>query len=385
MKKITILQSLQKEKENTKQLILTSVFLAIGVDSLTTGLLNLLGLDLQAHLMVFVGLLLVIVAIIYNLIYGISRLDKEAKFEGFVIYNSETKEIVPVNRYEVSEDMVKYLKAAFIENKAMKTLWDKEPINKFCFVGGKEGERVKAITTDSGALFIELMEYCIIEQLSLHLSSYFTNSNLKKTVELSRSDIPDILLDNRFMKLFSEDMKNRELFIEEFNEDTPLNGKIVSAYHSSGAVFNEFDLILPKKSRVKRISKNQILIETNMFSLSVMCLFGGFGAVLPRDFEKNYIGLANDGRFNSYSFNVEISIRFKFASFFFPSKWSYYNWADEFVERIEEYISNEAYFQHINWETASTIIRCQDIINKEKAMEGSENSLTSMRKQTKEE
>lgn len=363
MKKVKIIQSLQQEKENTKQLILTSVFLAIGVDSLTAGLLSKLGLDLQANLSVVVGIILIIVAIIYYLFYGISKLDKEAKFEGFVIYESKTKEIVPVNRYEVSEDMVRYLRAAFIENKAMKTLWDKEPIDKFRLIGGKKGEIAKAITPDSGALFIELIEYCVIEQLSLHLSAYFNNSGLKDIVELSRSDVPDILLDNRFMKLFSEDMQNRELFIEDFNKDnSPTNGKIVSAYHSSGAVFNEFDLILPKKSKVKRISKNQILIETNMFSLSIMCLFEGFGTVLPEGFEKNYIGLPNDRRFNTYQFDVEISIKFKFCSFFLPSKWSYYNWADDFIGRIDEYLSSETYFQRINWEAASTIISCQNMI-----------------------
>lgn len=358
-----ILQALQNEREITRQLIVTSVFIAMGVDSFVTGLLVVLGLDKQAITLLVVGAILSLVAIIYFLLSNINKLDKNIEFTGFVIYKHETKELFQVSQYEISEDMVRYLDAACVENKALKTLWDAEPINKFKIVGGKPGERALAISTHSGALFIELIEYCIVEQLSLHLSAYFNNSNLNAVEKLSRKDIPDILLNNRFLKLFSEDMQNRELFVERSEDKkAPLNGKIVSAYHPSGAIYKEFDLILPTKSKVKRINKNQIVIETNMFSLSISCLFGGFSTNLPRNFEKYYLGIQDHNKNHVYQFNVEITIKFKARSFFLPNKWDYYTWADDFIERMDNYLSKDTYFQKINWATVSTLLRCNNLL-----------------------
>ncbi len=371
-----ILQSLKKEIENIRQLIITSILLAIGVDSLATGLLVFLGIEQKALILIIVGTVLSCAAIVYFLLTNISNLDKDVKFEGFIIYNNDTKELLPVSRYDISEDMVWYLNAACVENKALKTLWYSEPINNFKIVGGKPGQRALAISTHSGALLIELIEYCVIEQLSLHLSEYFNNSNLKATEELSRKDIPDILLENRFLKLFSEDMQSRELFVKSLEKERPKDGRVVAAYHPSGAIYKEFDLVLPANSKVKRINKNQIVIETNMFTLSICCLFGGFSTVFPRGFKKDYLKIQDNHKIHTYQFNIEISIKFKIRSFFLSNKWNYYMWADDFVERIGNYMSKDIYFTKINWETVSTLLRCQSIllINSKESKEHEQNS-----------
>lgn len=59
-------------------------------------------------------------AVAYYFISSVRKLKKEIKFEGFLIYKPKSKELVPIESYEISEDMVKYLNAAFVENKALK-------------------------------------------------------------------------------------------------------------------------------------------------------------------------------------------------------------------------------------------------------------------------
>jgi hypothetical protein len=356
-----VLHTFKKEKDNTKQLVIISVLISFGVNVLTTGVISYYGLEKNSIILIIIGILLSLGIILFLFISNVKRLNKDVKIDGFVIYNQELRELTLVPKYDISEDMVRYLNASFIENKALKKLWYDEPINQFKIVGGKPGERAIAISTHSGAIFIELLEYCVIEQLSLHLSSYFNNSGLARVKEFEREDIPDVLLENRFLQLFSEDMHNREVFVEtDDKKDFSQGGKVVSAYHPSGAIYKKFDLILPDKSRIKRINKNQIIIETNMLSLSLSCLFGGFGTVLERGFHKYYLGIEEEyPKFHDYQFTIEITIKFKLRSFFFSDKWKYYLWADDFIEKLTKYLSQEAFFHRINWDTVYTLLQCE--------------------------
>jgi len=163
-----ILQAFKKEKDTTKQLVISSVLITFGVNTLNTGVLSYYGLETHSIILIIIGLLFSLGIILFLFISNIKRLNKDVKIDGFVIYNQESRELIVVPKYGISEDMVQYLNASFIENKALKKLWHDEPINQFKIVGGKPGERAMAISTHSGAIFIELLEYCVIEQLSLH-------------------------------------------------------------------------------------------------------------------------------------------------------------------------------------------------------------------------
>lgn len=353
-----ILGTLQEKKEYTKQIIITSILIGIGVNTLVAGIVGISGLESYSVTLIFAGAILSTGAVIYYLLSSIKKLNKEIKLDGFIIYDPENKSLVPVRRYEVVEDMIRYLSAAFSENKAMKTLWESSIISDFKIVGGEPGKKAITNTTESGSLFIELLEYCMIEKLSTHLCDYFNDSEMKNVHEISKKEIPDILLENRFLRLFSEEMNNREVFSEQTSKPHD-KGKIVAAYHSSGAIYQKFDLILPNGSKVTRKNKNFIEIETDMFTLSLGTLFRGFNSVLPLSFEKRYIGLSDPRRMTTYEINVEISIHFKPLAIVSSRKWMYYAWADKFIERIDRYLSKDYYFNKINWSTVQTLLECQ--------------------------
>lgn len=358
-----ILATLQEKKEYTKQIVITSILIGVGVNTLTNGIIGLLGIESYNFTLLISGIILSIGAVIYNLLSSISKLNKVVTFDGCFIYDIGGKSIIPVKRYGIVEDMIEYLNAAFSENKAIQTLWESSSISEFKIVGGKTGERAKAITTESGALFIELLEYCIIEKLSTHLCDYFNKNKMKNIHELSRKEIPDILLENRFLKQFSEDMKNREAFLK-LSSESGKEGKIVTAYNSSGAIYKRFDLSLPAGSKVTRKNKNFIEVETDMFTLRLGFLFGGFNTILPRSFLTQYIGISDLKNIKTFQFNVEVSIKFKPRAVVSSRKWMYYAWADEFIERMYEYISKDYYLEKINWSTVQTILECQQTVSK---------------------
>jgi hypothetical protein len=352
-----LMKSIFDKREHTKELIITTIFIAAGVNSFTTGLILALGLSQNAIVLIVTGLVLSFGAIAVLFFVNIYRINKRVEFEGFIVYNTNSKELLKIPRYKISEDMVKYLKSAFAENKALDTLWHKDVIYKMDIVGETSDRRPIAIATHSGALFIELIEYCLIEKLSTHLADYFNRGHLHETETLEKKDIPSVLMQNRFLKLFTEEMCNREPFIN-WPKDTKKPGRIVYAYSQNGALYHDFDLVLPRKSKVIRINKNTIQIKTKLFSMTIGSLFGGFGTVIPSSFKKYYLGIENIMDYCEYKFNVEVVIKFSWRFLFQGKKWSYYNWTDDFIDKLDNYISKDTFFKTINWDTVCTQIIC---------------------------
>lgn len=368
MKKHRIFLTLIENQKNSYELIMTSVLIAIGVNLLSTGIVELLGIQNKGLILIIIGIIISIGVVVRISISKIKELNQTTKINGFVIYDEENHKLIGVPEYDISTDMVKYLDSAFAENKALEKLWSTESISQFRVAGGKPGERAIGIATHSGALFIELLEYCVIHKLSLHLSAYFNNSDDNQRVrEFKRNDIPEVLLSNRFLKLFSEDMVNREIFA---CHDGPLGdnkdtGTIVYAQNSSGGYYDRFDLTLPEKSTISRKNKNEIVIETPILTLTISCLFGGFGTALKRGFHRYYLGIVTPKiAYCNYKFNVEVNVKFKIRSLFSKEKEIYYAWIDSFLDELSSYIDKDDFFVRIDWDSVYTMLRCNNNANK---------------------
>lgn len=65
---------------------------------------------------------------------------------------------------------------------------------------------------------------------------------------------------------------------------------IVYQSSKSGAVYDRFELVLPK-NRVSRLNEHTIQIDTTKFVLSIDIIYVGVSEVLPLSFEKYYLGV----------------------------------------------------------------------------------------------
>ena len=366
-----VFSSLVNNKKDNYSLIMTSVLVAVGVNLLSTGIVDIFGFQYSEIIFIVLGILLSLGVIAWNALSKLRALNQTTKFKGFVIYDEDNHKIVDVPEYEISTDMAKYQQCASSENKAFEKLWNKDSISPFRAFDNKFDKKMSDSTTQSGTLFIELLEYCLIEKLSLHLSDYFNDVDDKlKVQEFQKNDIPQVLLSNRFLKLFSEDMINREIFTcraDGYEEDVD-NRHVVCAYNFSGGYYHKFDLILPKNSRVTRKGKNEIVIDTPILTLTLTSSFDGFNTVLRSGFNEYYMGFTRHQRasLNDYQFNVEVSVTFKLRSLFLKERTIYYSWIDSFLDTLGEYMGKDRFFERINWDTAYTLIRCANITNKSK-------------------
>ncbi len=347
------IKEIKKQKANTIEIILYSVILGIIINLIS----NALGLifEIKPWIYLVSGIGITIVLISVTLIYNIVKLNQKIKFRGALIIDEQNNnDIITIPNYQISENMNDYLNSAFSENPAIQTLWNEGDFKGFEFVGVDKDKKVIAKTTEAANILIELIEYCLLENLSTFIGDYFNSRSLNENIiTLNQNSVPDILLSNRFMKLFSENPRNRSAFLENKTNDYD---HIVLMTGKNGAVYRRFDLNLPTGSKVYRTNKNAIVINTKLFTLTLKILFGGFNTVIENDFYKYYIH-KRDTAFSEYEFGIEVDVKYKVRSIFRIMDWKYYNWLDDFIDRLQHYCDMETFYKDINWEQSKTIIR----------------------------
>ena len=121
-----IVGGLVLNRKNLIELIVLAVLLAFGVNLVTGNILALTKLSSLVSISLGAGICAGSVLYLATRLFG-KRVARHS-YEAFLIYNEKKNEIIPVPRYEFSEDLHYYLKSAFVENSALKVLWGKEPL-----------------------------------------------------------------------------------------------------------------------------------------------------------------------------------------------------------------------------------------------------------------
>ncbi|HEY5534546.1 MAG TPA: hypothetical protein VIL99_06405 [Ignavibacteria bacterium] len=375
--------TLSKRTDLTK-LILAACILALGIGLIANYLTNLFVLD-RPLIIIFTGLILVFLVVVFFIYSIIVEADKKIGIEGIIALERKTNDIYPIMRYEFSESLVDTLNAVFLENKALKKYWDeefkknesekikknKQKQEKISNIENPESVKnrdigyfaILSVTDDisnkekskSDKILEEVVEYLIIEQLSTHLSTYFNDYDEQDKIikEYTRHDFPEILLKNRIVNLLSTPFEDRDIFVKTGVAEIPSEGEIIAILGGDGSRFSRFDLKLPKGSIVKRPANGILSVENNRIFLQIEINYGKFVATLPKGFEQNYLGL-NHNDLDIRKIDINLRYKIKPIAFFYRSKWNYHNWVDSFAERLIDFFSFETFVEHINWETSLT-------------------------------
>ena len=289
-------------------------------------------------------------SLIYVAVRGGPTLSRRLTLEGIMPVSNEG-EVEAVSRYEFSENMRSYFVAITSENKAIGTAWKKARFGSF---DADETEVTQKTTEFGNQLVREAIEYFALSQLSLHLSEYFQSERRiddETVIRVQRQDIPQLLLDNRFLELFSKPMNEREAFME--HDDNEHGGRIVWATGEDGQLFDLFELILPKGSKVRRMGKNGLRIDTSRFGLLLQAEFDRSSTNFPSEFEELYLGK----RFmevHPLLVRLRVQVDFKWWSIVTRTGWDYYEWLDSFLEKLESNFSFDHFIESSGWPTAHT-------------------------------
>lgn len=341
-------QALVQLQRSTFEIVALAIVLAFGINLLSSGLPVVLNFSSKST--AILGAALSALSLIYVAVRGGPTLSRRLTLEGIMPVTNEG-EVEAVSRYEFSENMHAYIVAITSENKAIGTIWKKARFGSFDF---DETEANQKTTEYGNQLVREAIEYFALSQLSLHLSEYFQSERRiddETVIRVQRRDIPQLLLDNRFLELFSKPMNEREAFMD--HDDDEHGGRIVWATGEDGQLFDLFELILPKGSKLSRMEKNGLRIDTSRFGLLLQAEFDRSSTNFPSKFEELYLGKKFTD-VHPFLVRLKIQVDFKWWSIGTRTGWDYYEWLDSFLEKLESHFSFDHFIDSSGWHTAHT-------------------------------
>ena len=351
------------------ELISVAVMLAIGIELMASQIMQ--SFQIPSWAWYLIGSFLIIIPLVFLSRKLITERNRSSRIGGFFIIQEKENTLLRINRYPLGERLYRHLHAAFVENPALLTLWNREPLRDMFKFDADKGT-IRKGKPASMYLMIEAMEYFVLDRLSMHLSDYFNSyrfdSNLLQ--EFHREDIPQVLLTNRFLELFSRPRDQRPLFTDDDQHSkiptkiiavdsadafaNLYSVKVVSAFSPSGATYHDFCLRLPINSDITRTSERCLRIDTDTFVMELGINFDGFKETLPHRFEELYLDVDSLTEATVYYVGIDVSIKFKLKSLFTRQRWDYYEWIDSFIGSLYDYVDKQNFFQCIGWETALT-------------------------------
>lgn len=341
---------LRVNRAQAVQLLGAAVVLGTGVNLVASYLSERLSGPVSAG----VGIALIFVAFVLLSNRALWPRQRTRTFQGFFIYDNQTNSLANADpRYHLGASLDRYLRAAFAENRAIKSIWDRNPLSSLRPPYEKEGDPDKSLD-----LVRQGAEYFVLRDFSTSLSDYFKTGDYEddELETLSHTDIPDVLLQNKFMKIFAEPMEERSAFLGAGGPSLT-GSNIISANTSEGALYERFQLLLPRGWKVTRSGSDLIEIRTPRFTLTILVNCRGLDAELPLSYLGHFFGgsLGSDSsRYSAFSVDVQIRITPRRAWLVTPRRWKYYRWIDEWMGRVETSISKDAYLDRIGWEAAET-------------------------------
>jgi hypothetical protein len=304
-----------------------------------------------------------------------AKRTQERNYSGFFIVDHVEKKVIPVNRYSYSINLSRYLESACAESQDIRMVLEKSiyvpdttikiPRENIDEEGIEREERAaakKLMATPDRRLILEATEYFVFRMLSTHLTNYFNDEKFKEQnlTKLERKDIPQVLLENRFLNLFSKPMEERVgAFEDQYVSESTKGGSA-----ESNTDFRHFHLILPTKAKVSRIDEKTCEIITQKFTLRVAILYLGADEILPADFEKYYLRLqeyyqrSNPPMVKEKAIQIEVKVFFRNSIFFSTTGIQYYEWLDSYLDKLEEEFSSSYFFKKIGWDSVSTLMDC---------------------------
>jgi hypothetical protein len=352
--KNSFIDNLQISRQSLMEIVVSAFILAFGVNLLSAFFTT----TYHSYLIYFgvIGAVCCFGSILFFIYQITDKRIEKSQYQAFFIYNRVKNRIESVPNYGFSEQMKDYMVATFVENINLRNFWNNRPLEQ---AFPSHPENPSAVRKNSIKFVNELVECIILYRLSTHLEDFFNQTifvedNLKI---FQRSDLPTILLQNRFLETISHPINERPHFDSEEPEN-PATGELISCSGDDGALFEKFKLTLPKNCKITKPTENEIIIDTEKINIVINVDFQGFNADVPEEFLECYLKIDNYEDFSKFLVIINIQITIKFRAFFSGSGWEYYKWVDSFRSDLDSFLSQKYFFEKINWNTVYTILHC---------------------------
>ncbi|MEH6436824.1 hypothetical protein [Massilia sp. DD77] len=370
-------------RETVIEIISVAVVLAVSINLITSYMAERLGADSLGTLIL--GTLFFLIPLIHLIKNIRNSLKTTTEIDGVVAFDIRQKELVDIPGYNFSEKLGKTTKAAFFENPAFQKMWDDNPLippqqHQHESPHSRIDDAVvvySAIYVDGPSMFshspsskllTEACEYYVIELLSDHLANYFQNRDAggQSITELTGSDIPQILLSNRFLKLLTTPFEERPIYTQaSIPAQAPNGGKLKYIQGSDGSIFSTLSLWLPRNTQVTRSDQGPGSLELNgkkaciRFSIA----YSQERIAAPTHFIEMYLGKM-PSNIALLKVKVTVDVKVKATALLSPNGWRLYRWADTLPAKMRKSIDFNAFIERVNWEQIKTQARVSKILKR---------------------
>lgn len=334
-------------RRHSVPVIVIAVILAFGVSLVASAITTAAGIGVRASLLLGVGLLIGGFACAAFWLGPVRWFD--VTISGVLPMDIHHRAL-RIEGYELSRRLQRYLSAIMVEDEATAQFWSLAEIGGR--IAGRQGEG-RHTADGAKALVREALEYFVLDKLSEHLSGYRIAAwpEKDKKIVLQREHVAEIRRGNRFLELFSSPLDTRREFIED---GTGAIRNIRFAISENGALFQHFQLRLPRGSALRRVGHTGLLIDTPRFKLTVSARFDGYNKLLPDEFERLYLGQRLAEAIISYDVQLRLSVEYRWSSFLKVSGWGDYEWVDSFLDKMVDDCAFDTFLANIGWRTAAT-------------------------------
>ncbi|MGM2413359.1 hypothetical protein ACS2MN_07690 [Bacillus cereus group sp. BceL062] len=354
------------------EVVFVAFFLALGT-ALIANYLSSESAGINMGILGIAGVVLVLVSLLYILFIRVKNRSLNTEVKAVVLFNKKDKKIIPVFNYSFGTDISTTLSSVFLENRALEAGWKKEALddgrNDIETLVAKVESKEKSV---SKVLLIEATEYYLLDMLSTHLTDYFAKQEeLKQELQEYDRDNLQPLLKNRILDLLTRPIEEREVFLDLDEKEKKKvasiykvedGNKVLVRMYYNGAEYNRFDLVLPKKSRIKRLDIGMLEIITKKAIIKFEIGFDGHSASISKRFKTFYTDQEVD-ELLGYSVNMKVSGKLKLSALLSVNGWNYYNWIDTFIKRLEKKSSWKLFLDRIDWEKEESKIHMRYIQN----------------------
>ncbi len=368
------LSGILTERNSLTNIIIGTIIASLGVNLVSGSIMQIFFFG--SHIMLIIGIGASLASVWYFIRIMMAKRTQVRNYSGFFIVDHVEKKVIPVNRYPYSINLSRYLESACAESQDIRMVLERSiyvpdttikiPRENIDEVGIEREERAagkKLMAAPDRRLILEATEYFVLRMLSTHLTNYFNDEKFKEEnlTKLERKDIPQALLENRFLNLFSKPMEERTA---ASLEERYVSKNTRGGFGESNTDFRHFHLILPTKAKVSRTGDSTCEIATKKFTLRVSILYLGTDELLPADFEKYYLRLqeyyqrSNRFMVKEKAIQIEVKVFFKNSIFFSTTGLQYYEWLDSYLDKLEEEFSSSYFFKKIGWDSVSTLMDC---------------------------
>lgn len=374
----TLLANILTEKKELVRLFVIAAILAFSVGALAS--------QFAAQTMIPAWATTVIAFLLICVSFGLlakdlkSSLSFEDEIDAVIFIDPKLNKIIPVKDYKFSVNLHKTLSAVKAESRSIYYEWEREPI-----ISAPDNEPSEPKSTESSAtntdgqpkyisiykittkkepkvpqaarLLQEAASFVLLEELSLHLSTYFNDSDDDVYIkEYQREDIPSFLLQNRVLNLLSTPIEQRDIFLNAFPDRRKRpEGELYALYGSDGSMYSRFDLVLPKGTTIQHSEINSIKIETKRLSIELIAKYSKSTAVVGNAFLANYVG-REPRSVVCRKLPIILRCKIKPLSLITSSGWQYYRWLDSFRERLKSAFDFPTFQKDIHWQVIEPLL-----------------------------